>query len=111
MQLRQLKAELENPDISYPDYYLKKFHAYQLGNLDWQAVCELESATASLAVAVFKHEHLKPDVAENAMRNSFLNALQVPHFNTPAHDWPTCCLLVARLAVLLLLSRCAEQQS
>ena len=77
MQLEELKTQLENPDISYPDYYMRKFHAYESGNLSWQAAWELEPATAALAMRVFKHDHLSPEAAANAMRNSFLSGVQV----------------------------------
>ena len=52
MQLERLKAEIEDPELQYPAYYCRKFHGYDDGNLDWQAACELESATASLALRI-----------------------------------------------------------
>ena len=29
-------AQLTDPDLTYPDYYLTSFHAYAEGNLGWQ---------------------------------------------------------------------------
>ena len=101
MQLKELKEQLENPDISYPDYYLKKFHAYEAGNLDWQAVCELEPATAATAVRVFKHDHLAPDAAEDAMRDSFLDGIQASPFMTttsPLHIKAKLCKRFCRMS-------------
>lgn len=99
LQLEELAQQLTDPSLSYPDYYLRKFHAYESGNLDWKAVCELESATASLAVTVFKHEHLKPNVAEDAMRNSFLDALQVKLHNKLSSPLYDCALCVRSLCM------------
>lgn len=33
-----------NPQLQYPDYYLCSFHAYEQGNLSWEAAWEVESA-------------------------------------------------------------------
>lgn len=41
--MTELKA-VENPELSYPDYYVCSFHAYEKGNLDWDAALEVESA-------------------------------------------------------------------
>lgn len=79
IQLRQLKAEIEDPSLPYPAYYLCKFHGYDGGNLDWQAACELESATASLALRIIKKNRPPPSVAADMMRNSFLDTTQVMH--------------------------------
>ena len=37
-------ARVQNPHLTYPDYYLRSFHAYETGNLSWQAAFEVESA-------------------------------------------------------------------
>ncbi|KAL3158413.1 hypothetical protein ABBQ38_010648 [Trebouxia sp. C0009 RCD-2024] len=77
-KLEQLRAEIEDQTLDYPAYYRRKFHAYTGGNLDWQAACELESATASLALRIFKKNKPKPrpDVAADMMRNSFLDTTE-----------------------------------
>ncbi|NJM76705.1 MAG: class I SAM-dependent methyltransferase [Acaryochloridaceae cyanobacterium RU_4_10] len=36
---------IENPNLQYPDYYLKPFHAYETGNLSWDAATEVEVAS------------------------------------------------------------------
>lgn len=43
------KQSLENRDIMYPDYYLKPFHGYDEGNLNWLAAQENEAATLNIA--------------------------------------------------------------
>lgn len=37
-------AAIANPTLEYPAYYLKPFHAYETGNLSWQAATEVEVA-------------------------------------------------------------------
>lgn len=39
---------IEDPSVVYPDYYLKPFHAYDQGNLSWEAAAEVEAATMSM---------------------------------------------------------------
>ncbi|MBC8121110.1 MAG: class I SAM-dependent methyltransferase [Gemmatimonadaceae bacterium] len=48
-------ARVENPGLVYPQYYLKPFHAYERGNLCWEAATEVE--VAALAV----HARIWPD--------------------------------------------------
>lgn len=80
--MHQYKAEIEDASLAYPAYYLRKFHGYDDGNLDWLAACELESATASLALRIIKKNRPSPSVAADMMRNSFLDATQVIHIHT-----------------------------
>ncbi|MBV8802124.1 MAG: class I SAM-dependent methyltransferase [Gammaproteobacteria bacterium] len=35
-------AKIINPQITYPSYYFKNYHAYEAGNLCWQAATEVE---------------------------------------------------------------------
>ena len=79
--MQQLKAEIEDASVHYPAYYLRKFHGYDGGNLDWQAACELESATASLALRIIKKNRPAPSVAADMMRNSFLDTTQVSYMH------------------------------
>lgn len=37
----------------YPSYYLKPFHAYDEGNLSWQAAMEVESAALTVHAQIF----------------------------------------------------------
>jgi hypothetical protein len=53
IQLETIKAELEQKDIVYPDYYLKPFHAYDEGNLSWMAAFEVEPASYAVALRAF----------------------------------------------------------
>jgi len=47
LRSKDLEADLEqvkNAQITYPDYYLRPFHAYDAGNLGWEAATEVEVA-------------------------------------------------------------------
>ena len=44
---------LTDASVAYPDYYLRPFHAYSEGNLNWLAAYEAESATYSMAMRVW----------------------------------------------------------
>jgi ubiquinone/menaquinone biosynthesis C-methylase UbiE len=37
-------TRIKNSQLTYPDYYLTSFHAYESGNMSWLAAFELESA-------------------------------------------------------------------
>lgn len=55
MQLEQLKAEFDTP-LDYPDYYLKPFHTYTNGNLEWLAASEVRPrATSTLDSCCVSH--------------------------------------------------------
>ncbi len=56
----------------YPDFYTKEFHAYENGNLCWDAAIEQE--LASRAVGARNFPEYGPD-GEDAFRESFENAL------------------------------------
>ncbi|MEO0373741.1 MAG: class I SAM-dependent methyltransferase [Cyanobacteria bacterium P01_A01_bin.17] len=40
-------------DIEYPDYYLTSFHAYESGNLSWDAATEVESAARAVHAKIW----------------------------------------------------------
>ena len=73
---KELLENLTNPAIVYPDYYKVPFHAYNEGNLCWQAAFEAESATQSMALRVWKKEDLTWEVAQNCLRGSFHKVLE-----------------------------------
>lgn len=37
-------AEVQNSQLTYPEYYIRSFHAYDEGNLSWDAALEVEVA-------------------------------------------------------------------
>jgi ubiquinone/menaquinone biosynthesis C-methylase UbiE len=48
------RAKLENPNLKYPDYYLCSFHAYEKGNLNWDAALEVESAAYAVHATIWQ---------------------------------------------------------
>ncbi|CAI7892200.1 unnamed protein product [Closterium sp. NIES-53] len=72
------KEALENKDIVYPEYYVKPFHAYDQGNLCWQAAYEVEAATLSMCRRAIPWA----DSAEEAariLRLGWLDTIQAHH--------------------------------
>ena len=66
-------AELQARNLVYPDYYVTSFHAYEQGNLSWDAAMEVEVA----AYAV--HARLWPDAGAKGdamLRQSFHTVLK-----------------------------------
>ncbi len=76
LQAAGLEAELEqiqDPNLTYPDYYLRPFHAYEQGNLSWDSATEVEVA----AYAV--HARIWPDTGAEGdarLRQSYHQVLQ-----------------------------------
>lgn len=66
-------AEIVDRELDYPDYYHVPFHAYDEGNLCWQAAVEAQPATESMALRIWKDETLTPAIAQARLRNSFLD--------------------------------------
>jgi ubiquinone/menaquinone biosynthesis C-methylase UbiE len=46
-------AQITKPDLQYPDYYLTSFHAYDRGNMSWDAAMEVEVAAYSVHAKIF----------------------------------------------------------
>ncbi len=89
-QLRQqaeplLSASTEAAVVA-PPYYRARFHAYAEGNLCWDAACEAEQATDSVALRVWKEEkQLSPTAAQQRMRDGIYAAIQ-PSLRGPVHN-------------------------
>lgn len=73
--VKQRVAQLTNPQVGYPDYYKVPFHAYQEGNLCWEAAFEAESATYAMALRVWPKENLTWEAAQERLRSSFHEVL------------------------------------
>ncbi|MEG4114314.1 MULTISPECIES: class I SAM-dependent methyltransferase [unclassified Microcoleus] len=53
---RNWDAELlsvQNPDLVYPKYYLTSFHAYEQGNMSWEAATEVEVAARTVHATIW----------------------------------------------------------
>jgi SAM-dependent methyltransferase len=68
---KELLAEITNQKIIYPDYYQVPFHAYDRGNMCWEAAFEAESATQAMALRVWRDEKLTWEEAQERLRSSF----------------------------------------
>ncbi|MEB3248619.1 MAG: class I SAM-dependent methyltransferase [Merismopediaceae bacterium] len=71
-----LLDRMTNPSVTYPDYYQVPFHAYDEGNLSWQAAFEAPSATYAMALRVWKNEPLTWQEAHHRLRHSFHQVLE-----------------------------------
>ncbi|CEJ47205.1 class I SAM-dependent methyltransferase [Umezakia ovalisporum] len=71
-------AKVHNPQISYPDYYLNSFHAYENGNLSWQAAFELKPAAHAVHAKIWQDTDAQGDTK---LRQSYHNILKIslPH--------------------------------
>ncbi|HLO85907.1 MAG TPA: class I SAM-dependent methyltransferase [Nostocaceae cyanobacterium] len=67
-------AQVENPQITYPEYYFRSFHAYEGGNLSWQAAFELEVAAKAVHAGIWPAVGSKGDAM---LRQSYHDILKV----------------------------------
>ena len=74
--VKDLLDALTDKDLVYPDYYQVPFHAYDRGNLCWQAAFEAASATQSMGLRVWKDEKLTWQEAQQKLRGSFYKVLE-----------------------------------
>ena len=73
--IQQQVTQVTNTAVRYPDYYQVPFHAYEKGNLCWEAAFEAEPATHAMALRVWKDEPLTWQVAQERLRGSFHQVL------------------------------------
>jgi ubiquinone/menaquinone biosynthesis C-methylase UbiE len=84
-QVKALADEITNPQVTYPDYYNVPFHAYDQGNLCWQAAFEAAPATYSMALRIWPQESLTWQQAQQRLRSSFHQILEA-HVTAPVQD-------------------------
>jgi SAM-dependent methyltransferase len=65
-------AKVENPQVSYPDYYLNSFHAYDKGNMCWEAALELEVAARAVHANIWPNAGVEGD---SRLRQSYHDIL------------------------------------
>lgn len=70
-EVKNLLTEITNPEITYPEYYQQPFHAYDQGNLCWQAAFEAEPATKAMCLRVWPKETIDWQTAESRLRGGF----------------------------------------
>jgi ubiquinone/menaquinone biosynthesis C-methylase UbiE len=54
-------AQVKNPNLDYPDYYLTSFHAYEEGNLGWNPALEVEVAARAVHARIWQDAGAKGD--------------------------------------------------
>ena len=62
--------------LTPPAYYRARFHAYEQGNLCWQAAAEAEQATDAMALRVWPDDDLTPAQAQTRLRDAIHAAFQ-----------------------------------
>jgi ubiquinone/menaquinone biosynthesis C-methylase UbiE len=67
------KAKIENLQLQYPKYYLKSFHAYEKGNLSWEAATEVEVAAKTVHSSIWPEAGAEGDAK---LRESYHNILK-----------------------------------
>ncbi|MFN9644991.1 MAG: class I SAM-dependent methyltransferase [Cyanobacteriota bacterium] len=77
-------AARTDPSDQPPAYSLARFHAYDAGNLCWQAACEAEQATDAMALRVWPEEALQPAEAQQRLRQAIYDAM-APSLEGPVH--------------------------
>ncbi len=66
-------AAVENSQLVYPDYYVTSFHAYETGNLSWQAAWEVESAAFAVHAQIWSEGSASGDPM---LRQSYHRVIQ-----------------------------------
>jgi ubiquinone/menaquinone biosynthesis C-methylase UbiE len=65
-------AQVKNPHLTYPDYYLRPFHAYEQGNMSWDAAMEVEVAAHAVHAKIWDGAGAKGD---SMLRQSYHDEL------------------------------------
>lgn len=74
--------QIQNSSLTYPDYYLKPFHAYETGNLSWQAATEVEVAAKAVHSQLWA-EHSAKNTTK--LRDNFIAAIN-SRLSTPPQN-------------------------
>ena len=80
---RNWDAELlsvQNPDIVYPKYYLTSFHAYEQGNMSWEAATEVEVAARTVHAGIWPEAGAEGDAK---LRASYHEVIQSQIASSP----------------------------
>jgi ubiquinone/menaquinone biosynthesis C-methylase UbiE len=75
-------AKVQNPQLKYPDYYVTSFHAYDKGNLSWDAALEVEVAAYAVHAHIWAGAGAKGDAK---LRQSYHDILK-QQITTPPQD-------------------------
>ena len=72
--------QVQNPLLKYPDYYCSSFHAYEQGNLSWQAAFEVEVAAYAVHAGIWSGAGAQGDPK---LRQSYHDILKSQITNSP----------------------------
>ena len=68
---------IRRPNLTYPDYYVTSFHAYEEGNLGWLPAMEVESAAYAVHARIWPESGVKGDARLRQSYHDILKA-QLP---------------------------------
>jgi ubiquinone/menaquinone biosynthesis C-methylase UbiE len=74
---RNWEAELlsvQNPDLVYPKYYLTSFHAYEQGNMSWEAATEVEVAARAVHAGIWPEAGAEGDAKLRASYHEIIKS-------------------------------------
>ena len=74
---RNWDAELlsvQNPDLVYPKYYLTSFHAYEQGNMSWEAATEVEVAARAVHAGIWPEAGAEGDAKLRASYHEIIQS-------------------------------------
>lgn len=89
LQLRDWEpdlAKVQNSQISYPDYYLTSFHAYEQGNMSWQAAFEVEPAAYAVHAKLWQNMSPEGNISPEGdakLRQSYHDVLEAEISHPP----------------------------
>lgn len=71
---------VQNPNLVYPKYYLTSFHAYEKGNMSWEAATEVEVAARAVHAGIWPEAGAEGDAK---LRESYHQILKSQIAKTP----------------------------
>ncbi len=66
-------SQVKDSQLSYPEYYVRSFHAYEQGNLSWEAALEVEVAAYAVHAGIWKDAGKQGDAK---LRQSYHNIVK-----------------------------------
>lgn len=73
-------AQVKNTQLTYPDYYLTSFHAYETGNMSWQAAFEVEPVARTVHAKIW---HSSGANGDTQLRQSYHDIVSLNIHNQP----------------------------
>ncbi|UBF24394.1 class I SAM-dependent methyltransferase [Kovacikia minuta CCNUW1] len=68
-------AQVKDPDLKYPEYYVTSFHAYEEGNLGWNPALEVEVAARAVHAHIWKDAGAQGDARLRQSYHAVLTAM------------------------------------